>query len=78
MKNRKSNLNVILREADKGCSVVVMDCQRCIEEVYLKINDTSVYLWTHATAISDIEEDIQHIADQLHMEGVITDDYYYY
>ena len=29
---------------------------------------------THASAISDIEEDIQHLADQLHIEGVITDD----
>ena len=31
-------------------------------------------LWTHASAISDIEEDIQHLADQLHIEGVITED----
>ena len=35
---------------------------------------THVYLRTHANAISDIEEDIQHLADQLHIEGVITDD----
>ena len=33
-----------------------------------------MYLRTHATAISDIEEDIQRLADQLHIEGVITDD----
>ena len=33
-----------------------------------------MYLRTHATAISEIEEDIQHLADQLHIEGVITDD----
>ena len=33
-----------------------------------------MYLRTHATAISDIEQDIQHLADQLHIEGVITDD----
>ena len=33
-----------------------------------------MYLRTHETAISDIEEDIQHLADQLHIEGVITDD----
>ena len=33
-----------------------------------------MYLRTHASAISDIEEDIQHLADQLHIEGVITDD----
>ena len=29
---------------------------------------------THTTAISDIEEDIQRLADQLHIDGVITDD----
>ena len=51
-----------------------MDRQPYIEEGYRQLNDTSVFLRTHASAISDIEEDIQHIADQLHIEGVITDD----
>ena len=50
-----------------------MDRQRYIEEGYRQLSDTSVYLATHATAICDIEEDIQHLADQLHIEGVITD-----
>ena len=74
LKDLKSNVNLVIREADKGCSVVVMDRQRYIEEGYRQLNDTSVYLRTHASAISDIEEDIQHLADQLHIEGVITDD----
>ena len=52
----ESNLSLIIRETDKGCSVVVMDRQRYIEEGYRQLIDTSVYLWTHATAISDIEE----------------------
>ena len=51
-----------------------MDRQRYNEEGYRQLNDTFVYLWTHATAISDIEEDIQHLADQLHIERVITDE----
>ena len=51
-----------------------MDRQRYIEEGYCQLNDTSVYLRTRASTISDIEEDIQHLADQLHIEGVITDD----
>ena len=33
-----------------------------------------MYLRIHATAISDIEEDIQRLADQLHVERVTTDD----
>ena len=33
-----------------------------------------MYLRTRVTAISDTEEDIQRLADQLHIEGVITDD----
>ena len=74
LKDVKSNLNLIVREADKVCSVVVMDRQRYIVEGYRQLNDTSVYLRTHATAISDIEEDIKRLADQLHIEGVITDD----
>ena len=74
LKNLKSNVNLVIREADKGSSVVVMDRQRYIEEGYRQLNDTSVYLRTRATAISDIEEDIQRLADQLHIEGVITDD----
>ena len=73
-KDLKSNLNIIIREADKGCSVVVMDRQRYIEDVYRQLSNTSVYVRTHASAISDIEEDILRLADQLHIEGVITDD----
>ena len=74
LKDLKSNVNLVIREADKGCSVVVMDRQRYIEEGYRQLNDTSVYLRTCANAINDIEEDIQRLADQLHIEGVITDD----
>ena len=51
-----------------------MDRQRYIEEGYRQLNDTSVYLRTHATAISNIEADIQRIDDQHYIEGVITDD----
>ena len=74
LKDHKSNLNLILTEADKGCSVVVMDRQRHIEEGYRQLSYNSVYLGIHASAISDIEEDIQRLADQLHIEGIITDD----
>ena len=74
LKDLKSNLNLIIREADNGCSDVVMDRQRYIDEGYRQLNDTSVYLWTHATSISDIEEDIQPLVVQLHIKGVITDD----
>ena len=73
LKDLKSNVNLVIREADKGCSVVVMDCQR-YNEGYRQLNDTSVYLRTRATAISDIEEDIKRLADQLYIEGVITYD----
>ena len=51
-----------------------MDRQRYIEEGYRQLSDTSVYIRTHSTAISDFEEDIQRLADQLHIERVITDD----
>ena len=47
-----------------------MDRQRYIEEGYRQLNGTSVHLRTHATAISDI----QHLADQLHIEAVNTHD----
>ena len=54
MKHIKSNLNLVIREADKGCSVVVMDRQRYIDVGYRQLNDTSVYFRTHATVINDI------------------------
>ena len=60
---RQIKLNSVIREADKGCSVVVMDRQRYIEEGHNQLHDTSAYLRTHTTAISDKEEDIQHLAD---------------
>ena len=72
LKDLRSNLDSIIREADKGSSIVVMDRQRYIEEGYRQLNDTSVYLRTHATAISDTEEDIKRLVDHLHIEGVIT------
>ena len=50
-----------------------MDRQCYIEEGYHQLIDTSVFSRTHATAISDIEEDIQRLANQLHIERVITD-----
>ena len=34
LKDLRSNLNLIIREADKGCSFVVMDHKRYIEEGY--------------------------------------------
>ena len=46
LKDLKSNVNLVIREADKGSSVVVMDRQRYIEEGYRQLNDTSVYLRT--------------------------------
>ena len=73
LKVLKSNLNLVIREADKGCSVVVKDHQRYIEEGYRQLNDASVYLWTHAAAINSREKN-QHLSDQLHMEEVIADD----
>ena len=51
-----------------------MDRQRYIEEGYRQLNDTSVYLRTHSAAIKDIEKDIRHLADLLHIDEVITDD----
>ena len=47
------------------------DRQRYIGEGYRQLNDTSVYLGTHATAINVIEEDIQHLADQLHIQELL-------
>ena len=63
LKDLKSNVDLVISVADKGCSIVVMDRQRYIEEGSRQLNDTSVYSRTHATAISDIEKDIQHLAD---------------
>ena len=51
-----------------------MDHQSYIEEGYRQLFDTPVYLRTHVTTISDIEEDIQHVTDQHHIVGAITDD----
>ena len=34
LKDLKSKLNFVILEADKGCSVVVMDRQRYVEEGY--------------------------------------------
>ena len=51
----------------------MIDSQRNIEEGFRQLSDTYVYLKTHATTIGDLVEDIQHLADQLHIKWVITD-----
>lgn len=73
-----SNFSVVIRQADKGSAVVVMDRQRYIQEGYRLLNDTSVYQRTEATVISDIERDIRQLADQLHNDDVISDDMHQY
>ena len=55
LKDLKSKLNLIIREADNGCSVV-MDRPRFIEEGYRQLNDSSVCTRTHTTTFSDIEK----------------------
>ena len=37
LKDHKSNFKLVIREADKRCSVVVMDRQRYIEEGYANL-----------------------------------------
>ncbi|KAJ8029212.1 hypothetical protein HOLleu_28550 [Holothuria leucospilota] len=65
LRNLKSNFNVVIRQADKGSAVVVMD---------RLLDDTTVYQRTEATVMSDIER----LADQLHNEDVITDNMHQY
>ena len=51
-----------------------MELQSYIEEGYRQLSNTSVFLWTHAAATNAIVENVQHLAVQLHIQGVITDD----
>ena len=53
-----SYFNLIIREADKGLSLVVIYHQRHIEEGNRQLIYTSVYLRNHASAIDDIEKEI--------------------
>ncbi|KAJ8039378.1 hypothetical protein HOLleu_17075 [Holothuria leucospilota] len=78
LRDLSSNFNVVIRQADKGSAVVVMDRQLYIQERYRLLNDTSVYQRTEATVISDIERDIRQLADQLHNDDVISDDMHQY
>ena len=52
LKDVKSNLNLTIREADKGCSLLI-DWQRNIEEGFRQLNNASAYLKTHATTIDE-------------------------
>ncbi|KAJ8037466.1 hypothetical protein HOLleu_18283 [Holothuria leucospilota] len=55
LRDLSSNFNVVIKQADKGSAVVVMDRQRYIQEGYRLLNDTSVYQRTEATVISYTE-----------------------
>lgn len=78
MRDLKSNFNVVIRQADKGSAVVIMDRDRYIQEGYRHLTDTSVYHRTVATAINDTEHDIRQLAERLHDDDVITDDMHQY
>ena len=51
----KNDPQLVIREADKGSAVVIMDRQRYILEADRQLGDTLVYSRTTASTQSDIE-----------------------
>ena len=74
LRNPKRNTEVVIREADKGSSVVVMSHERYIAEANRQLSDTDVYQQVSSAVVFDVIEEVKDILSRLQKSGVITED----
>lgn len=70
----KANCDIVIREADKGSAVVVMDRDLYIKEGYRQLDDPQVYERVSEAVLSDIESEIAALAGKLYRADILTED----
>ena len=66
--------DIIIKEADKGSGVVVMDKSKCIEEGMRQLSDTDVYVRLLENPTVNMKNKINSTVQQLHNDRCISDD----
>jgi len=74
LKDLQSNPNIVIREADKGSAVVVMDRERYVKEGYRQLDDVNVYQRVDPDSLQQVTHMIRRLSDDLLKREVITKD----
>ena len=74
MRNPKRNIEVVIREADKGSAVAIMSRESDIAEDYRQLSDTDVYQQVSNNVLIYVIEEVMYIPSRLQRSGVITED----
>jgi peptide-methionine (R)-S-oxide reductase len=78
VKDLQRNSDIIIREADKGSGVVIMDKERYLAESYRHLNDTTVYNRVGSETNSQLIRQVGAILEQAKIDSIITEDMFEY
>ena len=70
----KENRNIVIKGADKGSGVVVMDTDRYIKEGHRQLDDTSTYRKLDIDPSPKLESELRKLVNQAAENGTITTD----
>ena len=74
LKELRTNPRIIIRDADKGSGVVVMDRDRYIAEAQRQLSDTSSYLKLPSDPSDKYARELTKLVNRVHKNGTITDE----
>ena len=74
LRELKSYDDIVIKEADKGSAVLVMDKSLYIKEGHRLLDDTNVYQLLHSDCTQDIIHEIQSTLIRLEAQGVLSKD----
>jgi hypothetical protein len=74
LKELKNNKNIIIREADKGSAVVLMDRTRYEAEGYRQLDDRKVYERVGFNEYNSVVQRVNQVLDSMRKDSIITDE----
>jgi hypothetical protein len=69
-----SNTDIIIKGADKGSGIVIMDSDRYVQEALRQLNDVSTYRLLDHDPSPAIESQLKSLVDRVHKNDSITSD----
>ncbi|XP_053545722.1 calpain-1 catalytic subunit-like [Bombina bombina] len=74
LRSLSDNMNIVIKQADKGCSVVVMNRSSYIAEALRQLEDTSSYTKLRGDPTNVFQRQLMHLLDGALEEGFIDND----
>ena len=74
LKELSSNQNIIIKEADKGSGIVLMDRDRYITEGLRQLNDVSTYRKLDSDPSRELESELRDLVEQSFIDDTLTKD----